>query len=142
MALEYAQKAGSPEWEAQALGGLGDAEYARGRWLTAHKVFIRCFDLCREHGFGRIEAANLGMIGGGGTHHFMHDLDAALTAALSAIEMSERSGHDRAGLLVHFGASQVYFDKGEFSKAEMHLAQPAETADNPYQKMPGFFRHR
>jgi class 3 adenylate cyclase/tetratricopeptide (TPR) repeat protein len=121
LALEYAQMADSPEWEAQALGGLGDAEYARGRLLTAHKVFVRCFDLCRKHGFGRIEAANLGMTGGGGTHHFMQDLDAALTAALSAIEMSERSGHDRAALLVHFGASQVYIDKGEFSKAEMHL---------------------
>jgi class 3 adenylate cyclase/tetratricopeptide (TPR) repeat protein len=123
LALEYAQKAGSQEWEAQALGGLGDAEYARGRLLTAHKVFIRCLDLCREHGFGRIEAANLGMIGGGGTHHFMHDFDAALTAALSAIEMSERVGHDRAALLVHFGASQIYIDKGEYSKAEMHLDQ-------------------
>jgi tetratricopeptide (TPR) repeat protein len=121
LALEYAQKAGSPEWEAQALGGLGDAEYARGRLLTAHKMFIRCFDLCREHGFGRIEAANLGMIGGGGTNHFIHDLDAALTSALSAIEMSERSGHARAALMGHFGASQVYFDIGEFSKAEVHL---------------------
>ncbi|MHA1153130.1 MAG: ATP-binding protein, partial [Alphaproteobacteria bacterium] len=29
LALEFAQKADSPEWEAQALGGLGDAEYAR-----------------------------------------------------------------------------------------------------------------
>jgi tetratricopeptide (TPR) repeat protein len=121
LALDYARKAGSPEWEAQALGGLGDAEYARGRLLTAHKMFIRCFDLCREHGFGRIEAANLGMIGGGGTNHFMHDLDAALTSALSAIEMSERSGHARAALLVHFSASQVYFDIGELSKAEVHL---------------------
>ena len=121
LALKYAQKAGSPEWEAQALGGLGDAEYARGRLLTAHKVFIRCFDLCREHGFGRIEAANLGMIGGGGTHHYMHDLDAALTATLSAIEMGERFGHDRAALIFHFSASMVYFDQGDFSKAEMHV---------------------
>jgi hypothetical protein len=84
-------------------------------------VFIRCLDLCRDYGFGRIEAANLGMLGGGGTHHFMNDLNAALTAALSAIELSERSGHDRAALLVHFGASQIYFDMCELSKAEVHV---------------------
>jgi tetratricopeptide (TPR) repeat protein len=129
LALEYAQKAGSPEWEAQALGGLGDAEYARGRLLTAHKAFMRCFDLCREHGFGRIEAANLGMIGGGGTYHYMHDFDAAVTASLSAIEMSERFGHDRAFLNAHFGASQVYFDIGELSKAEMHMERMKALAE-------------
>jgi len=100
---------------------VGDAEYARGRLLTAHKVFIRCFDLCREHGFGRIEAANMGMIAGGGTHHYMLELDAALTAALSGIEMSERFGHDRATLNAHFSASQVYFDMDELSKSEMHV---------------------
>jgi len=121
LALEFAQKADSPEWEAQALGGLGDAEYARGRLLTAHKVFILCVDLCREHGFGRIHAANLCMIGGGGTYHYMHDFDAALQASLSAIEMSERFGHDRAATNAHFSASQVYFDIGELSKAEMHV---------------------
>jgi class 3 adenylate cyclase/tetratricopeptide (TPR) repeat protein len=121
LALKYAQKAGSPEWEAQALGGLGDAEYARGRLLTAHEALILCVDLCREHEFGRIHAANLCMVGGGGTYHYMHDLDAALTASLSAIEMSERFGHDRAALNSHFSASQVYFDTGELSKAEMHV---------------------
>jgi class 3 adenylate cyclase/tetratricopeptide (TPR) repeat protein len=119
LALESAQRAGSPEWEAQALGGLGDAEYARGRLLTAHQLFIRCFDLCRRHGFGRIEVANLCMVGGGGTYHYMHDLDAALTASLSAIDMSEKFGHDRATINANFSASQVYFDIGEFSKAEM-----------------------
>jgi class 3 adenylate cyclase/tetratricopeptide (TPR) repeat protein len=121
LALKYAQLAGSPEWEARALGGLGDAEYARGRLRTAHKVFTRCLDLCREHGFGRIEAANLGMIGGGGTNHYMLDLDAAIAANLSAIEIGERVGHDRATLNAHFSLSQVYFDTGEFSKAEVHL---------------------
>ena len=121
LALEYAQMAGSPEWEARALGGLGDAEYARGRLLAAHKVFLRCFDLCRAHGFGRIEAANLVLIGGGGTYHYMHDLDAALTASLSATEIGERVGDDRATHNAHFSASQLYFDIGEFSKAEMHV---------------------
>ncbi len=129
LALKYAQKAGSPEWEAQALGGLGDAEYARGRLLTAHKVLILCVELCREHGFGRIHAANLCMVGGGGTYHYMLDLDAALTASLSAIEMSEKFGHDRAALNSHFSASQVYFDMGELSKAELHVKRMKALAE-------------
>ncbi len=130
LALDYAQKAGSPEWEARALGGIGDAEYARGRLRTAQKVFLRCFDLCREHGFGRIEAPNLVMIGGGGTYHYMHDLDAALTASSSAIEMSERFGHNRAIINAHFSASQVYFDTGDHSKAVMHLERMKALAES------------
>jgi class 3 adenylate cyclase/tetratricopeptide (TPR) repeat protein len=129
LALDYAQKASSPEWEAQALGGIGDAEYARGRLLTAHKVLVLCLDLCREHGFGRIEAANLGMIAGGGTYHYMNDLDAALQASLSAIEISERFGHERAALNAQFCASQVYFDIGELSKADMHMERMKALAE-------------
>ena len=37
--LELARAAGSAELEAQALGGLGDAEYVRGRMLTAGRHF-------------------------------------------------------------------------------------------------------
>ena len=121
LALNYAQSTKSPESEAQALGGLGDAEYAMGKLLTAHKTLMRCFELCREHGFIRIEAANLLMVGGGGTFHYMLDLDAAISASLSSIELAERVGHDRAELMANFSASQVYFDTGEFSKAGMHL---------------------
>ena len=35
--LELAREVGSPELEAQALGGLGDAEYVRGRMISAHR---------------------------------------------------------------------------------------------------------
>ena len=60
----------------------------------------------------------------------MLDLDAALTASLSAIEMSERFGHDRAFLNAHFGASQIYFDLGELSKAEMHMERMKALAEH------------
>jgi tetratricopeptide (TPR) repeat protein len=56
--LELARQAGSAELEAAALGGLGDAEYLRGRMLSAHDCFRRCVELCQRHGFGRIEVAN------------------------------------------------------------------------------------
>ena len=31
--------------------------------ITAYEHFHRCVELCREHGFGRIEVANLSMVG-------------------------------------------------------------------------------
>jgi hypothetical protein len=39
MALEMARRAGAGELEAMALGGLGDAEYVRGRMVSAHDRF-------------------------------------------------------------------------------------------------------
>ena len=121
LAVKFAQRAKSPEAEARSLGGLGDAEYAMGKLLTAHKTFLLTFELCRTHRFMRIEAANLVMFGGGGTFHYMQDLDAALSANLSGIEIAERVGHDRAALMNNFSASLIYFETGEFSKALMHL---------------------
>ena len=41
-ALEYARQAAAPEDIARALGGLGDAQYQRGRMHTAHAEFSRC----------------------------------------------------------------------------------------------------
>jgi tetratricopeptide (TPR) repeat protein len=57
LSLKYAREAESPEAEARALSGVADAEYLRGRMITAHDHFRRCIELCREHGFGRIEVA-------------------------------------------------------------------------------------
>ena len=59
--LEYARKAGSVEVEAQALSGLGNAEYNRGRFLSAQDYFDQCLELSRTQGLGRIIAANLSM---------------------------------------------------------------------------------
>lgn len=123
-ALMHAQKAGSPEWEAQALSGLGDAEYARGRLVTAHKIFGRCIELCRKHGFGRIECTNMMMIGGGATSDYMLDLSGAIETSLASIGMAERVGHDRTALIAHIGATIPYLDVGDLAKAEHH----AETA--------------
>ena len=59
LALSCARRSNSPRDEARALSGLADAYYAQARMLTAGEHYSRCVTLCREHGFGRIEAANL-----------------------------------------------------------------------------------
>jgi hypothetical protein len=61
--LGFAQRSGSPEAEARALGGLADAAYAQGRMRSAFDHFSRCVALSQQHGFGRIEVANRSMVG-------------------------------------------------------------------------------
>ncbi|MDX1604803.1 MAG: BTAD domain-containing putative transcriptional regulator, partial [Candidatus Competibacterales bacterium] len=93
-ARKYARDAGSPELEADALSGLGDADYLRGRMITAHGHFDCCVELCRRHGLARIEAANRPMRGF--TSYFQNDLQAAYEDADPAVELAARIGHLRA----------------------------------------------
>jgi tetratricopeptide (TPR) repeat protein len=48
-ALDYAQRASSTDLEARALSGLGDAEYNRGRMITANGYFRRCVELAASN---------------------------------------------------------------------------------------------
>ena len=58
LALQMAERAGDPEATARALGGLGDAEYVRGRMITAGNYFRRSVDASVRAGLGRVEAPN------------------------------------------------------------------------------------
>jgi class 3 adenylate cyclase/tetratricopeptide (TPR) repeat protein len=113
LSLELARQAGSPELQAAALGGLGDAEYARGRMRSAYRHFSSCVELCRAHGFGRIEAANLPMAAI--TRWHAGDLPGALGESLAAIEVAARIGHARAEIIAHHAA---YFCRTAMGKLE------------------------
>ena len=93
-ALNWARKAGLPEAEARALGGLGDAHYLSGRMRTAYDSFRRCVDLCRQHGLGQVEVANLPMVGWSGM--YTDALDRALESAGAAADMARKGSHHRA----------------------------------------------
>ena len=95
--LEFAQQSGSTELEAAALGGIGDAEYVRGRMLTARRYFERSIELCRRHGFGRIEVASLPMAAI--TRFYAGELPGAYADALAAVGAAEQVGHDRAAII-------------------------------------------
>ena len=97
LALKFARRAKSKEAEAQALSGLGDADYAQGRMIGAADHFRRCIDLCRRHGFGRIEVANRQMLGL--TRLYLNDLRGGLEESLEAVEAARRAGHQRAEIV-------------------------------------------
>jgi tetratricopeptide (TPR) repeat protein len=102
IALELARRAGAAELEAMALGGLGDAEYLRGRVISAHDRFRKCVELCERHGFGRIEVANRPMMAF--TQWFAGDTRGALAVADTAIYRAARVGHRRAEMIGHHAA--------------------------------------
>lgn len=61
-AHEYSLRAGQPQLQAMALGGLGDANYMRGHMVRAHGHFQACVQLARAHDLRQIEAGNLAML--------------------------------------------------------------------------------
>ena len=118
-ALSFARQAGSLELEARALGGLGDAEYARGRMRTAHDHFRRCVELSREHGFGRIEVANLSMVAH--AQAYLNDFSAAMKNSLLAVELAARVGHQRAEIIAHNAVINIIRITGEIQTARAHF---------------------
>ncbi len=118
-AFKFARQAGSAEAEARSLGGMGDAAYARGRMITAHRHFSDCVQLCREQGFGRIEVANLSMAGW--TLHYANELRAALDTVLAAVESSTQVGDRRAELNAVSCALGIMFELGELSSAPRYF---------------------
>ena len=117
-ALDWARRARSPEIEARALGGLGDAEYARGRMASAHRHFSRCVELSRASGAGRIEVANLSMVAH--TQVYLNDFSDALATSQMAVELAARVGHHRAEIIAHYAACNVFRTTGEFARVKMH----------------------
>ena len=61
-ALGFAGSLRDPLWEVHATSGLGDADYADGRIVSALARFRRCVELCETHGLTRAAIPNLGMV--------------------------------------------------------------------------------
>ncbi|MGI9391783.1 MAG: adenylate/guanylate cyclase domain-containing protein [Boseongicola sp.] len=125
-ALECAREAGSPEWEARALGGLADAEYARGRHLTVDHYLDQCFELCHRHGYGRIEVANLSQAGGGGSKFYRGELIQALENSLNSDAMARTVGHTRAEIIAQLSCFICFFAMSELDQARHHVDRAKE----------------
>ena len=88
------------------MGGLGDADYVRGRMISAQAHYERCLALCREHGLGRIEAAHRQMLGL--TRFFGNDVRGALADALAAAEAARHIGQPRGEMVAHMIAAEMH----------------------------------
>jgi tetratricopeptide (TPR) repeat protein len=117
--LELARMAGSAELEAQALGGLGDAEYVCGRMLTAGRHFRACIELCRQHGFGRIEVATLPMAAV--TALYAGEYERALPEAIAGVDAASRVGHQRAEMIAHHIVFICQAERGDWAAAQVNV---------------------
>ena len=119
--LDLARRAREPELEAATLGGLGDAEYVRGRMISAHERLSECVELCRRHGFGRIEVANAAQI----THTMVYfrPQGEVVERALAAAQAAARVGHLRAELNARLAAMFALFNLAEAAACLEQAAQ-------------------
>jgi class 3 adenylate cyclase/tetratricopeptide (TPR) repeat protein len=115
-ALEFARKAESVEIEARALSGLGDAEYSRGRYLSAYHYFEQCIKLAREHGLGRIIAANLSMLGI--VFIWQNNFKSAGVTYQEAMSLAVTTQNLRAEMINLIVGSIYWTSLGELDKAE------------------------
>ena len=127
-ALAFAEQARSPEREARALGGLGDAEYVRGRMRTAHEYYSRCIELARQHGLGQVEVAHVGQRGW--TRLFTGDWHGAKDESFTAIELASRVGDRRAEMNGSQCLADCALDLGELDLADARIARTLALADS------------
>jgi tetratricopeptide (TPR) repeat protein len=119
--LGFARRAGSVELEAAALGGLGDAEYLRGRMVTAQRQFSDCVALALRHGLRRVEAANRPMAAW--TRWFAGDVQGTLDEVSLGIRGARAIGHLRAETIAHHIACLARQARGEVEIARDHADQ-------------------
>jgi len=125
--LEHARMAGSIEAEATALGGLGDAYYLQGRMRSAHQQFSRCVALSREHGFARLEASVLHMVGW--SADYLLQAREALEIGLEGVALAARLSDPRAEMCSHALVGAIAARMlSEVDRAYTHLTTARELA--------------
>ena len=124
--LELARVADSAELHATALGGLGDAEYIRGRLGTAHARYSECVTMSAAHDLRRVEAANLPMQAI--TQFWKGDMRRTRELAVLAIDAATQIGHERAEMVAHHAAYFAYRHLSLLDEAYDHASLALDIA--------------
>ena len=119
--FSYAKRLKSPEAEARALGGLGDAAYVQGKMRSAFEHFSRCVALSREHGYGQIEVANRSMVGF--SRFFLNEAREAREDGDAAARAASLIGQLRAEMMGKQMGVAASYELGDFGSMEAYLDQ-------------------
>lgn len=125
--LEFARRSQRPDLQAAALGGLGDAEYVRGRMRSARDRLSECVRISREQNLGRIEVANLAQV----AHAMVYTgpVPAAYETAAEAINAAMRIGHARAEINARAAATKALFALARFEECLQEIERQKQAVD-------------
>lgn len=119
--LRFAREAGSPELEARALSAIGDAEYNRGRMVSAYNYFDECIELAQKHGFGRIIAVNLAMRAVG--DQWKNNIEMAIRDCGEAIEIAAKTRDYWAEMIALVVGGNALAEMGNFVEGKEWLTR-------------------
>jgi len=125
--LEHARRIGSGEWEARTIGGMADAYFASGRFVTAHRYFAECVQLARKHGARKVEVVNLPMQGAL-YPYLMDPPQAGMEICREAIDLATRLAQPRSVIVAHHGLALGYFFADDLPSAISHANAALELA--------------
>ena len=117
-ALDLAERSGDAEAKARALGGLGDAEYARGNMKACGRYFRRCVEESRRIGLGRVEVSNQSMHA---VAEFLEKLRNSLAAGQEAVALAAAVGQKRAELNAHLCCLLPLLELGRSDEGRPHI---------------------
>jgi len=126
-ALAFARQAGSAEAECAALGGLGDASFARGQVISGSRLVTQCVDMARAQGFLKVEMAYLPMVSW--LSYYRLELPHAVEVSLRAIALASRVRNLRAEMMAR--SQIVMMDgciRGNHREALGHIDRAMEIA--------------
>ena len=118
-ALEYAQRSGDPEREAQALSGLADALYAQGRMRSAYAAFARCVGICDRAGLVRFAILNGLMLAV--IESYFGEVDSSLVRIVHARDAARELRHRAAEAMADECAGWVLTAYGRYAEARAPL---------------------
>ena len=126
-AREFAVASQDGECEARALSGLGDVHYGRGEMRLAIEHFKRCRTLSQKHGYGRVEAGSIFMIGA--IRRYLSEHEAALDDLRNAVVRATtvKNFRTRMTALTIFG--ELLVDAARSDEAHEALLEALQLAD-------------
>ena len=114
-ALDHARQGDSLEDVVRAFGGIGDAQYQRGRMRSAAAEFRRCVDLAERNRLAGLRLAYLPMVAV--TDIYMAELGAAIATCEAAIADAIEQRDRRALLLAEGVLGSARLQRGEYAVA-------------------------
>jgi class 3 adenylate cyclase/tetratricopeptide (TPR) repeat protein len=127
-ALDLAEAAGNQEWQARALSGLGDADYAKGRLRSALEKFRRCVALCDSSGLPRIAVVNWMMVGH--CSLYLLDMKARAEAYATVRKLAQQLGNRYAEMMALESHSNGLIWSGRMAEATPVVEEAYQLAES------------